>query len=312
MERRAFGLLGAVSRLSLGGAGLGQVRDNTTREEVIATMKLGVDAGISFIDATPVYDNGDSGTVVGDTFNGNLPDGVAMSTKCALGNPEPSKALSILESSPKSSLECMKLGHFDILILHNYIIADDDTNRYSGTPRSLFANETVAAFERLLSKGMTRFWGITGIGIPDAIIEKLNGDLKPHLIRFISNLLDSPGSLRRCSEDAKPRAILNAAMNSDVAVAGIRSVQARALTDQIDHQLPYDHPEATDYHQVERIRELAKELNEASSESAHNYALSIGCCVDSSARGEKRARAAGVPERRSSERTGSRNYPEYR
>ena len=87
MEQRAFGKLGEVSCLTLGGGGIGQVWGPTSREEAIATVREAVNAGISFLDVAPAYGNGEAELVVGEAFNGRLPSGVRLSTKCMLGNP---------------------------------------------------------------------------------------------------------------------------------------------------------------------------------------------------------------------------------
>jgi aryl-alcohol dehydrogenase-like predicted oxidoreductase len=87
MEKRAFGKLDEISCLTLGGGGIGQVWGPTSREEAIATVREAVDAGISFLDVAPAYGNGEAELVVGEAFNGRLPSGVRLSTKCMLGNP---------------------------------------------------------------------------------------------------------------------------------------------------------------------------------------------------------------------------------
>ena len=53
MQKNAFGSLGEVSRLTLGGGGIGQVWGDTSREEGIATLRLAVDGGIAYANLTP-------------------------------------------------------------------------------------------------------------------------------------------------------------------------------------------------------------------------------------------------------------------
>jgi len=50
MEKRAFGKLGKISCLTLGGGGIGQVWGATSRDEAIATLREAVEAGITFLD----------------------------------------------------------------------------------------------------------------------------------------------------------------------------------------------------------------------------------------------------------------------
>ena len=85
MQQRPFGELGTASALTLGGGGIGQVWGPTTREECVATVREAVDSGIDVLDLAPSYGNGEAETVIGDAFNGSLPSGVRITTKCRVG-----------------------------------------------------------------------------------------------------------------------------------------------------------------------------------------------------------------------------------
>ena len=274
MEKRNFGKLGQVSSLTLGGGGIGQVWGPTSRQEAVATVRAAVDAGINFLDAAPSYGNGEAESVIGAAFDGRLPDGVMVSTKCRLGNPEPDRVLSILEQSLNESLARLKLDRVDIFFLHNLIIPDDAADRYEGTPRSLFAESVRPAFQHLVSQGRVGVWGVTGIGVPDSVLETVADEPAPGAIQVIANLLDSLGALKRYDEPARPREIAGAAHRRGLAVMEIRAVQAGALTDALDRERPADHPETLDYQRAASFRELAEEAGESAASLAHRYALS--------------------------------------
>ena len=55
---------------------------------------------------------------------------------------------------------------------------------------------------------------------------------------------------------------------------GIRAVQAGALTNALDRELPETHPEMVDYRRATPFRALATEVGESAA-LAHRYALSI-------------------------------------
>jgi aryl-alcohol dehydrogenase-like predicted oxidoreductase len=55
MEKRAFGKLGEISCLTLGGGGIGQVWGPTSRDEAVATVIEAVASGINFLDLAPAY-----------------------------------------------------------------------------------------------------------------------------------------------------------------------------------------------------------------------------------------------------------------
>ena len=271
MEQRRFGNLGQVSALTLGGGGTGQVWGPTSQQEAVATVKAAVDWGITFLDAAPTYGDGKAEDVIGEAFGGKLPDGVRVSTKCRLGNPRPENVLARLRTSLDDSLARMKLERVDLFFLHNMIVADGD----DGTSRTLFVDAVIPAFEILMKESRIGAWGITGIGVPDAILETIESDPPPQAIQAITNLLDSAGALQRFEGPAKPREIAASAHRRGVGIMGIRAVQAGALTSEFDRQLSDGHPDMADYRRAEPFRELCNELGESPAAVAHRYALSM-------------------------------------
>ena len=271
MEQRRFGNLGQVSALTLGGGGTGQVWGPTSQQEAVATVKAAVDWGITFLDAAPTYGDGKAEDVIGEAFGGKLPDGVRVSTKCRLGNPRPEDVLARLRTSLDDSLARMKLERVDLFFLHNMIVADGD----DGTSRTLFVDAVIPAFEILMKESRIGAWGITGIGVPDAILETIESDPPPQAIQAITNLLDSAGALQRFEGPAKPREIAASAHRRGVGIMGIRAVQAGALTSEFDRQLYDGHPDMADYRRAEPFRELCNELGESPAAVAHRYALSM-------------------------------------
>ena len=275
MESREFGGLGQVSALTLGGGGIGPVWGATSREESVATLRAAVDAGINLIDLAPSYGNGEAETVFGEAFGGRVPAGLRVTTKCRLGNPPPDQVFSQLEQSLNESFERMKVDWVDLLFLHSQIVPDDSVDRYDGTPRSLFVDSVLPAFQRIVTNGRIGAWAITGIGVPSAVLETIQADPQPAAVQAIANLLDSPGAIKRYDEAARPREIIAAAHQRGVGVMGIRAVQAGALTSSFDRDLPEDHPDAADYRRAAPFRGMAAELGESPASLAHRYALTI-------------------------------------
>ena len=271
MEQRRFGNLGQVSALTLGGGGTGQVWGPTSQQEAVATVKAAVDWGITFLDAAPTYGDGKAEDVIGEAFGGKLPDGVRVSTKCRLGNPRPEDVLARLRTSLDDSLARMKLERVDLFFLHNMIVADGD----DGTSRTLFVDAVIPAFEILMKESRIGAWGITGIGVPEAILETIKSDQPPQPLQAITNLLASAGALQRLEGPAKPREIAASAHRRGVGIMGIRAVQAGALTSEFDRQLSEGHPDMADYRRAEPFRELCNELGESPAAVAHRYALSM-------------------------------------
>jgi len=73
MRTAQLGSLGPVSRLTLGG-GIGQIWGESSHEESVATVQAAIDAGITLIDAAPMYRNAES--FIGEAFAGRPPAGV--------------------------------------------------------------------------------------------------------------------------------------------------------------------------------------------------------------------------------------------
>ena len=118
-----LGTIGPVSRLTLGGGGIGQGWGPTTREEAIATLKAAVDAGIDVLDTAPMYLNCES--IVADTFGGRPPANLRITSKCGLGSPTPNDVAPRLIASLEASLLAMKVQRIDVFFLHSNICPDD-------------------------------------------------------------------------------------------------------------------------------------------------------------------------------------------
>jgi len=278
MNTRPLGRLWPVSALTLGGGGIGQVWGETSRAEAVATARAAVDGGITLLDLAPSYGDGEAERVIGEAFGGRLPSGVRVTTKHGLGAPPGGEVYERLRTSLEGSLARMRLERVDLFFLHNTLVPDPRPGRGlppRATPRSLFVEAVRPAFERLVAEGTIGAWGLTGIGVPSALIEAIGETPPPAAMQCIANLLDSPGGLARFDEPARPRAIIAAARARGVGVMGIRAVQAGALTDALDRPLPDDHPEMVDFHRAAPFRAVAAALGMSAAHLAHRYALSM-------------------------------------
>jgi aryl-alcohol dehydrogenase-like predicted oxidoreductase len=192
MDKRQFGSIGEVSRLTLGGGGIGHVWGNTSRDEGIATLKMAVEAGIDVIDAAPGYKVCEA--LIGEAFSGRLPEGVRITTKCGIGSPPAADVYARFRASLEQSLAAMRIERVDLFFLHNEICPDDfvypvDNERKSefATTWSLYSDAVVPAFEQLKKEGLIGAWGITGVGVPDAIIDALKQAPRPQAVQAVAN-----------------------------------------------------------------------------------------------------------------------------
>ena len=86
MQNVMLGSLWPVSRLVLGGGGLGQLWGTTSREEAVATVHAAVAGGITLFDLAPLYGRGEAEAVIGEAFAGRPAPELRFTTKCQLGN----------------------------------------------------------------------------------------------------------------------------------------------------------------------------------------------------------------------------------
>jgi aryl-alcohol dehydrogenase-like predicted oxidoreductase len=280
MQTSSLGPFDCVSRLTLGGGGIGQLWGETTVDEALATVRAALDAGITLLDTAPIYLGCED--VVASAFHGSLPAGVRITSKCQLGAPAPGTALALLESSLDVSCRAMRLDHVDAFFLHSNICEDDtvyahgqDRRDSFATPWSQYVEEVAPALASLKSSGRVAAWGITGVGVPSAVERALGHELRPDVVQIVTNLLDSPGAMRRYAEAPRPRELLNAAAEQGVGIMGIRAVQAGALTSGIDRTLSDTHPEVADFQRAEPYRALCDELGEDPALLAHRYAIGM-------------------------------------
>lgn len=281
METRNLGPLGPVSVLTLGGGGLGQVWGATTRAEAVATVTAAVDAGITLLDVAPGYGRGEAEHVIGEAFGGRLPAGVRLGTKVMLGDPE-GPAATRIEASLTRSLTTMRLDDVDLLWLHSNLVPDGyvpprfpEVAAKLATPWSRFVSEVRPAFQGLLADGRIGAWGITGIALPRSVEAAIADDPPPAAVQCTANLLDSVGAIYVHDEPYRPREIIAAAAARGCGVLGIRAVQAGALTDAMDRDLPADDPDRADFDRATPFRALAAEAGESPAALAHRYALSM-------------------------------------
>jgi aryl-alcohol dehydrogenase-like predicted oxidoreductase len=280
MQTAMLGPVGAVSRLTLGGGGIGQIWGETSRDEAKATIRHALDRGITLIDTAPMYGNCEA--IVGETFGGMLPADVRITTKCQLGTPPAGEAKKRLTASLDASLAAMKLERVDIFFLHSNICEDGYVYRRHNERQNLFATqwsvyvgEVIPAMEALKAEGKIAHWGITGTGVPRTIVKALQHTSRPAAVQAVANLLDSAGSMKSYAEPEEPRTIIAAAVANKVGVLGIRAVQAGALTRAIDRTLSPNSPDTKDYDRAAPFRALCAAWGEDPAYVAHRYALGI-------------------------------------
>ena len=282
MKYRDLGPIKSVSRLALGGGGIGQVWGATDREEALATVAAAVADGINFFDLAPMYGNGEAERVVGTVYRHSYPDDIKVSTKCMLGDAPADEIDDRLRRSLDQSCERLNRDYVDLFILHGCVMEDGWAGAVHpgalprvAVPLSKYRSQVVPAFQRLKEEGRIGAWGITAAMIPDVDINVLALEERPEVVQCIANPLNSSGSMAMAAREADHRAIIKAASESGCGVMGIRAVAAGALTDQIDRAVKPHSAEQRDYDLAAPFRDFALEIGLPASQLAHQYALSL-------------------------------------
>ncbi|MBE0578099.1 aldo/keto reductase [Devosia sp.] len=278
MQINTLGTFGPVSRLTLGGGGIGQVWGPTSEDDAVATLRHAVDNGIDLIDAAPGYKICEA--MIGRAFEGKLPPGVRVTTKHGLGTVPADEVYPRLRRSLEASLKDMRLERVDMMLLHSEIRPDDFQYPAGQPPRderstalSLYRAAVRPAFARLVEEGLIGHWGITGINHAAATIEALSEGSRPAAVQAIANLLDSPGEMNGTGLAPRPRDVIAAAQANGVGVMGVRAVQAGALTSGLDRA--DNSPTSEDFRRAAPYRALCAQWGEDPAIVAHRYALGI-------------------------------------
>ena len=271
METRAFGRLGQVSALTLGGGGIGNVWGEVDRAEAVATVRAALDGGITMLDLAPTYGPGEAELVVGEALGGAVPDGVLVTTKIHPGEGDVAERM---RTGLAASLERLRLPRVDLFIMHSQLRPDHlhhEGTMTAGHFRDVVRPELV----RMRDEGLIGGWGLTCAGDPDVHVDVIGDDEAPYAIQCVANALDSSGDMWLWGEHGQPdnARVIAAAGRAGVPVMGIRVVAAGSLADALDRPLEPDHPAARDFEAAAPFRRFAAERGEPAAVLAHRWAL---------------------------------------
>lgn len=118
------------------------------RDEEIATLRRGIECGMTLIDTAEMYGSGRSEKLVGEAIAGRR-DQVYLVSKVLPSN----ASLEGTVHACEQSLKRLGIETLDLYLLH-----------WRGRYR---LQETVAAFERLIEQGKIRAWGVSNLDVDD-------------------------------------------------------------------------------------------------------------------------------------------------
>jgi diketogulonate reductase-like aldo/keto reductase len=130
------------------GLGTWQLGDPAHRSEELATLRLGLDLGVTLIDTAEMYGDGLSEQLVGDAISGRR-DGVFVVTKVYPHN----ATRTGVPAACERSLRRLRTDRIDLYLLH-----------WRG---SVPLAQTLEAFQRLQAEGKIRYYGVSNLDHAD-------------------------------------------------------------------------------------------------------------------------------------------------
>jgi diketogulonate reductase-like aldo/keto reductase len=132
------------------GQGTWRMGENTrARKDEVAALRLGIELGMTLIDAAEMYGEGGAEKIVADAIDGQR-DRVFVVTKVYPHNSSRTE----LPKACERSLKRLRIDAIDLYLLHW---------RERSTPLS----ETVEAFEKLRTAGKIKRWGVSNFDVDD-------------------------------------------------------------------------------------------------------------------------------------------------
>lgn len=160
-----------VSQLGFGCGSIGGLLvrgDYPVMREVVSRA---IELGINYFDTAPLYGNGQSEVNLGAVLR-ELKSDVLVGTKVRLKNEELDQIGDAVIRSVEGSLRRLGRANVDLIQLHNRIGFQRHPERDQMEIRDLDAVRR--AFEALQQQGKVRFWGITGLGVSEALYETVS------------------------------------------------------------------------------------------------------------------------------------------
>ena len=264
MDFRKLGRTGlSVSRVGLGGAGLGHAWGETSDAECVRTVRRALDLGVNFFDTSPMYGRGRSEENLGRGLSGQrhrvyVATKVRLQTAEEVADPGPA-----VRRSLEQSLGRLDTDYVDVLQIHHqvgpeggqYLAAAGPPPRYAYRLTFESALALGEAMTGLVSEGSVRFVGITAWDGHPGVVEKLMASGVFHTAQILYNLLNrtADGAPPPEFRDLDQGLTLPVAKRHDIGVIGIRSHAAGALADRLDRPVEPDSPVARDFAATRRV-----------------------------------------------------------
>jgi aryl-alcohol dehydrogenase-like predicted oxidoreductase len=175
-----------VSELGFGCGAVGGLLVRGDPKEMTRTVARAMELGITYFDTARIYGDGQSETNLGRVLE-ELKADVLVGSKVRLAAVEMDYIETAVVESVEGSLKRLRRDYIDLIQLHNSIglqrLLERDWVRVADVEAA------ISAFQSLQEQGKVRFWGINGLGEPEAVRQAITLG-KADTIQACYNLLN--------------------------------------------------------------------------------------------------------------------------
>ncbi len=239
MDQRALGRTGlSVSALGFGCGAVGGLMVRGDHAEQTAGVARALDAGVTYFDTAPSYGDGRSEENLGRVLRelGVWRD-VVVGTKVRLHPPDLGDPAAAIQRSCEASLRRLAHESVDLLQLHNPIAENSQAAASVQGSSHALGIETLCGpvadgMRRLVSRGVVRHIGITGLGQTGAVHGTVTSGTFATTQTYFNALNPSGGYSGAAGGEQDFAGLIGAAAASGVGVIAIRVMAAGALSAQ--------------------------------------------------------------------------------
>lgn len=168
MKYRSLGRTGLeVSEIGFGCGNVGGLMVRGEHGDQVKAVARAMELGINYFDTASQYGDGVSETNLGRVLN-ELNAPVYVGTKYRLTANDDADIEGGVIASVDASLARMGREQVDLIQLHNRVAPQRDLGSGTLSVEDVLG-EVVEATEALRAQGKVRFWGLTGVGVPESL-----------------------------------------------------------------------------------------------------------------------------------------------
>jgi aryl-alcohol dehydrogenase-like predicted oxidoreductase len=175
-----------VSQFGFGCGNIGGILVRGDYPTMRRVVSRAIELGVNYFDTAPVYGDGQSEVNLGAVLR-ELKADVRVGTKVRLAAGDLARIGAAIVQSAEGSLRRLGREAVDLIQLHNHLGLQRQPEKSRLSMEDLDA--VIRAFQGLQQQGKVRFWGITGLGVTDALHEAVTTG-RLHTIQAAYNLLN--------------------------------------------------------------------------------------------------------------------------